>query len=101
EFKAGKPEVVWESKGKKDQVMTTYWANAVELNVYLYGLSGEFDKRIDFNCVDVKTGKLMWSRKDFGKAAITLADGHLWVVTKPGDLVLIHANPKDYSEKAR
>jgi outer membrane protein assembly factor BamB len=101
QFKDGKPVVLWESKGKKDQVMTTYWANAVHQDGYLYGLSGEFDKRIDLNCVELKTGKLMWSRKDFGKGAITLADKHLWMTTKKGDLVLAHANPKDYMEDAR
>jgi outer membrane protein assembly factor BamB len=98
--KAGKPEPVWQSLGKKG-VMTTYWANAVHHQGYLYGLSGEFDKKIDLNCVDVKTGKLMWSRKDFGKGAMTLADGHLWMSTKAGDLVVVHCNPKDYLEKAR
>src|SRR5262249_13746213 len=39
---AGKPEVVWESKGPRG-VMTTYWANAVAHDVHLYGVSGEFD----------------------------------------------------------
>jgi outer membrane protein assembly factor BamB len=98
--KGAKPEPIWQSLGKKG-VMTTYWANAVYHQGYLYGLSGEFDKRIDLNCVDAKTGKLMWSRKDFGKGAMTLADGHLWMSTKAGDLVLVHCNPKDYLEKAR
>jgi outer membrane protein assembly factor BamB len=101
QFKDGKPAVLWESKGKKDQVMTTYWANAVERQGYLYGLSGEFDKRIDLNCVELKTGKLMWSKQNFGKGAMTLADGHLWMSTKAGDLVLVHCNPKEYLEKAR
>jgi outer membrane protein assembly factor BamB len=81
--------------------MTTYWANAVHLDGFLYGMSGEFDKRIDLNCVELKTGKLMWSQKDFGKAAITLADQHLWMSTKAGDLVLVNANPKGYLQDAR
>jgi len=97
---AGKPEPVWESKGKKG-VMTNYWANAVHHDGYLYGVSGEFDKVIHLNCVDVKTGKLMWSKQKFGKAALTLADGHLFIATKTGDLVLVHCNPKDYLERAR
>ena len=95
-----KPTPVWESLGKKG-VMTTYWATAVHHEGFLYGLSGEFDKKIDLNCVDVKSGKLLWSRKDFGKGAMTLADGHLWMSTKAGDLVLVHCNPKSYLEKAR
>jgi outer membrane protein assembly factor BamB len=98
--KGAPPMPVWKSLGKKG-VMTTYWANAVYHQGHLYGLSGEFDDRIDLNCVDIKTGNLMWSRKDFGKGAMTLADGHLWMSTKAGDLVLVHCNPKSYLEKAR
>ena len=68
---------------------------------HLYGVSGEFNGVINFNCVDLKTGKLVWSKERFGKASLTLADGHLFVTTKPGDLVLIKATPKSYEEKAR
>ncbi len=96
----GSPEVAWESKGPAS-VMLNYWANTVEHNGYLYGLSGEFSKKIHLNCVDAKTGKLQWSHKDFGKGAITLADGHLFITTKKGDLVLVRANPQKYEEKAR
>jgi outer membrane protein assembly factor BamB len=96
----GAPEVAWQSKGKKG-VMTNYWANSVAVDGYLYGLSGEFDKRIDLNCVDAKTGKLAWSQKDFGKGAITYAEGHLFITTKKGDLVLVRANSQKYDEKAR
>ena len=98
---AAAPEIAWESKGAKS-VMMNYWANAVEHNGYLYGISGEFDaKKMDLNCVDLKDGKLMWSQKGFGKAAVTLADGHLFITTKKGDLVLATANPLKYEEKSR
>ncbi|MCI0458448.1 MAG: PQQ-like beta-propeller repeat protein [Gemmataceae bacterium] len=96
----GKPEVVWESKGK-GSVLKTYWANAVHHDGRLYGLSGEFDKDIDLNCVDLKTGKLLWSQKKVGKGAITLAQGQLFMTTKAGDLVLVNANPKGYLELSR
>jgi outer membrane protein assembly factor BamB len=98
---AAGPKVLWESKGKKS-VMLNYWANAVAFDGHLYGLSGEFnEKKMDLNCVDLNTGELKWSKKNFGKAAITLADGHLFITTKKGDLVLVPANPKKYEEKAR
>jgi outer membrane protein assembly factor BamB len=98
---AAAPEVAWESKGAKS-VMTNYWANAVDHQGYLYGVSGEFhEKKMDLNCVDRKTGKLMWSQKGIGKAAVTLADGHLFITTKKGDLILAAANPMRYEEKAR
>jgi outer membrane protein assembly factor BamB len=95
------PEVAWQSKGKKS-VMMNYWANAVEHDGYLYGISGEFnDTKMDLNCVEVKSGKLMWSEKSIGKAAVTLANGHLFITTKKGDVLLVVANPQKYEEKAR
>ncbi len=98
---AAAPEIAWESKGKKS-VMLNYWANAVVHDGHLYGVSGEFhEKNMDLNCVDLKTGMLKWSKKGIGKAAVTLADGHLWISTKKGDLVLVPANPLKYEEKGR
>ncbi len=94
------PDVVWESKGKTS-VMMNYWANAVLHQGYLYGVSGEYEAKMQLNCVEAATGNLKWSRKDFGKAAVTLADGHLFIVTKAGNLVLVPATPDGYQEKAR
>ncbi len=96
----GPPALAWESKGKKS-VLMNYWANSVLHEGHLYGLSGEFNQKIHLNCVNAQTGKLIWSKKDFGKAAVTLADGHLFLVSKAGDLVLASATPKGYDEKAR
>jgi outer membrane protein assembly factor BamB len=103
-FKVGDPArpptVVWESKGPRS-IMKNYWATAVAHDGYLYGLSGEFESVINLNCVDLKSGKLIWSKERFGKGSITLADGHLFITTKPGDLVLIPATPKEPPESAR
>ena len=95
------PTVLWESKGKKS-VMENYWANSVYHDGYLYGITGHFHvKKMHLNCVDAKTGKLMWSVKDYGKSALTLADGHLLITTYQGDVVLAACNPLKYEEKAR
>ncbi|MFN4259500.1 MAG: PQQ-binding-like beta-propeller repeat protein [Gemmataceae bacterium] len=96
----GAPETVWESRGPKS-VMMNYWANSVVHGNYLYGVSGEFNAPISLTCVDLNTGKVMWKQERFGKASLTLADGHLFITTKPGDLVLVPATPTGYEEKAR
>ncbi|MCS7045250.1 MAG: PQQ-like beta-propeller repeat protein [Gemmataceae bacterium] len=96
----GPPSLLWESKGPKSS-MLNYWANSVHHEGYLYGLSGEFSKRIDLRCVDAATGRVVWSQEGFGKGAITLADGHLFITTKKGDLVLVRATPERYEEKGR
>jgi hypothetical protein len=95
-----KPATVWESKGARS-VMLNYWANAVAQEKYLYGLSGEFNKVPDLNCVDLSNGKEVWSSARFGHSSLTLAQGHLWILTKGGDLVLVPATPKGFEEKGR
>lgn len=95
---AAKP--LWRFKGNKSP-LTTYWATAVHHDGHLYGIHGEFNKRLDLNCVELKSGKVKWSQKDFGKGALCLADGHLYLTTKKGDLVLVQATPEKYTEKSR
>lgn len=96
----GKPSVVWESKGPKS-VLMTYWANAVAQDKHLYGLSGEYNTTANLTCVDLAMGKPAWTKERFGLASVTLADGHLWITTPKGELVLAAATPKEYQEKGR
>jgi outer membrane protein assembly factor BamB len=98
---AAKPSTVWESKGA-GSVMITYWANAVVQDKHLYGIAGEYNiKYPDLRCVNLSDGKQAWTQSKFGKANLTLADGHLFIATVDGDLVLAAATPKEYQEKAR
>jgi len=101
ELSAADPKIAWESKGKKS-VMENYWANAVYHDGYLYGITGHFDvKKMHLNCVDAKNGKLMWTVKNFGKCALTQADGHLYISMHNGDLVLANCNSSKYDEVSR
>src|SRR6185369_3606207 len=68
--KEGPPKKLWESKGQKS-VMINYWANSVHHDGHLYGVSGQFDKVLNFHCVDAATGELRWSKAKFGKGAVT------------------------------
>ena len=83
------PEVLWESKGKKS-VMMNYWANSIAFEGHLYGVSGDCpsgasgEKKFALNCVDLNTGELKWSQKNFGKAAIIFVDGHLYMTAEKG-----------------
>lgn len=95
-----RPTVVWESKGPKS-IMVNYWANSVASDKHLYGLSGEFEGPVSLKCVAATTGKLAWEKERFGLASVTLADGHLWITTIKGELVLAVATAKEYQEKGR
>jgi outer membrane protein assembly factor BamB len=97
---AGGPKAVWESLGPKS-VMLTHWSTAVAHEGRLYGVSGEFNGVVNLNCVDAATGRLQWSQPRFGAAGIALADGHLFLATRTGELVCVEASPAGFKEKGR
>lgn len=96
----GAPKVVWESLGPKSNLLT-YWSTAVLHDGHLYGVSGEFSGVVNLNCVDLATGKLVWSEKRFGAAGLVLADKHLFLATRTGELVCVAASPAGFKETGR
>lgn len=64
---------------------------------YLYGDSG--DSGVPF-CAEFMTGERQWKKRGSGKgsAAITAADGHLYILFQNSTIVLAKANPDDYKE---
>jgi outer membrane protein assembly factor BamB len=55
-------------------------------------------------CAEFLTGKVVWPRRERsqgrGSAAITYADGHLYIRYDNGYVVLVEATPKGYAEKS-
>ncbi|GIW79279.1 MAG: alcohol dehydrogenase [Gemmatales bacterium] len=95
-----KPTIVWQSKGPKS-LMINYWANSVVHGEHLFGFDGEYNVPSNLRCLKIKTGRLGWFRERFGKANLALADGHLWITTAAGDVVVAAASPVGYQEKGR
>lgn len=60
--------------------------------------------KASLKCIDLKTGKALWTRADVGTYHATLlrtGDNRLLMLEEPGDLVLIAPNAKEYRELAR
>ena len=83
-------------------VLNNHWSTPVCQDGYLYGLFGfkEFG-RCPLKCVELATGKVLWSKEGFGPGGCTLVDGHVLVLSDAGDLVLVKATPEAYQEVAR
>jgi outer membrane protein assembly factor BamB len=84
-----------------DESMSNHYNTCVHHQGYLYGCDGRQETGARLRCVELKTGKVMWTKERFGCASLLLADGNLIALTERGELVLIEATPKDYREKAR
>jgi outer membrane protein assembly factor BamB len=91
-------EPVWAN----NDTMSSQFSTPVPVGKYLYGTDGRQDgPPARLRCIDPKTGKIQWTKEDFGVANLIGADGKLVIVTDDGELVLAAASPAGYRELGR
>jgi outer membrane protein assembly factor BamB len=99
--KSGDKFVATELWRKPNELMN-HWSTPVYKDGYIYGI---FDHaafgKAPLKCVEVATGKEMWSEAGFGPGGVILVDGRLLALGDRGQLVLIEATPAAYKELAR
>lgn len=94
------------------QPLEIHWNTPVLHEGYLYAFSGRDEPDAQFNCVEFKTGKLMWSRDEhwqkhppqgsqfpaYGRGSAILVEGKLIALGEGGKLGLFKPNPKQAEE---
>lgn len=65
---------------------------------YLYGPS---DNSKTLSCVELRTGKIMWTKTNFANGAVTLADGKLIALSGTGELSIVAPSPAGYQETGK
>lgn len=87
---------------RKSELMN-HWTTPVCKDGYLYGIFGFKDfGRAPLKCVELATGKEVWSQPGFGSGGGTiLVDNCVLAQSDRGPLILIEATPKSYHELAR
>jgi len=92
-------EEIWRTQGNK---LANHWSTPILKDGFLYGMF-QFKEYSTgaLKCVDVKTGKEMWSEPNFGPGNVTLVGDKLVALTDAGQIVLINPNTEKYTELAR
>ncbi len=107
ETKDGKPAV---REAWKNKELTSYFSTPVAIGAeHIYMVTGTtpgpFAKpSADLHCIEAKTGKELWKKAKIGTYHASLmrtGDDKLLMLTDEGGLVLLEANPKEYTELAR
>ena len=86
---------------KGDGILSNHYVTSIPYQECLYGMDGRQEEGARLRCVEMKTGKVRWTRERFGCGSMILAEGHLIVLGEDGDLTRIEATPEEYREKAR
>jgi outer membrane protein assembly factor BamB len=75
--------------------MRNHFSTSVYYKEHLYG----FDDAT-LVCMNFRTGKIAWKKKDFKRGSLLVADGRLIILGESGTLALAEATPDDYQELA-
>ncbi|MBX7165251.1 MAG: PQQ-like beta-propeller repeat protein [Pirellulales bacterium] len=102
EVRPGGFDVVWsDDDRKRDKILQTHWNTPVLHEGYVYASSGRHTNNAELRCVELATGKVMWSEPNLTRASLTYVDGHLLCLCEYGELILLRANPQKFDVVSR
>ena len=89
---------LWRTKGQN----INHWSTPVCKDGYLYGLYGFKEYGTEpLKCLDIRTGKVLWSHDGFGQGGAQLVGDKLIVQGDAGQIVMVQASPEGYKELGR
>ena len=83
-----KVEELWSSNR-----MRVHHSNVIRIDNYVYGSSGDFGPA-PMTAVDIRTGKVAWQDRTFGKVNMVLVGGKVILLDEEGDLALVTLSPQ-------
>ncbi len=88
-------KVVWkDSERRRNKAMQLHWNTAIHHEGYLYGYSGRHSGGCELRCVELRTGKVIWSHRVNERGSLLYADGHFISLGEYGTLSLIRPTPE-------
>ena len=86
----------------RNSAVRTNITTPVLMDGHLYGLGTSRGKSSEFVCINHKTGKVAWSQGGFSDYVSVIGLGNRLILhSSNGDLMLIEASPKKYTELGR
>lgn len=81
----------------KNNLMEAQHSDPILIDGYLYGYSGESSRNNGlFKCIELESGKQMWSTDQIGQGTTTFADGHLICQDIKGNIFLVKPTPSEF-----
>ncbi len=91
---------VWTDAARREKSLQLHWNTPIHHQGYLYGCSARHSPEAELRCIELATGKVMWSEPGMRWSSLLYADGHLICLSEDGTLRLLKANPEKYDEAA-
>ena len=85
-------------KWRNQKTMRNMMATSMVLDGHVYGCSGDLSAFM-LRCLDLPTGAVQWEQRLKVRCGLLALDGHLLCVGERGDLLLVKAQPREYTVK--
>jgi len=83
----------------KSHVMEAQHSDPILIDGFIYGYSGESSRNNgQFKCIELSTGKEIWSTSEIGQGTTTFVDGHLICLDIKGNLFLVKPDPSGFKK---
>ena len=99
--KRGGCEVLWSDKDKRRKSMQCHWMTPIHHNGHLYGCSGRHPDNAVLRCIELATGKVMWSQPELLRTSLLMVDGHFICLSEDGLVTPLKVNPRKFEEVSR
>ena len=86
--------VLWKNNNLEAQ-----HSDPILIDGYIYGYSGESGRNVgQFKCIELSTGKEMWSTNQIGQGTTTFVDGYLICQDLKGNIFLVKPDPYGFKK---
>lgn len=90
-------EQIWAN----DDSLSSHYNTSLHVRDNLYGVHGRSDTGTpSLRCVELATGKVLWTEADFGAASLLLADEKILALKVSGELLMFTPSPQGYQRLA-
>ena len=87
--------VVWKDRAmRRNKAMELHWNTAIHHEGYLYACSGRHSNGAELRCVELKTGKVLWSQRVDERASLLWVNDYFIYLGEYGRLMLLKCSPE-------
>lgn len=90
-----------EKKWMSGEVLSNHYSTSILTNNLLFGFHGRQEYGAALRCIELETGKVLWSQDRFGSGTLSLSGKQLIVLKENGELLLVRASPEAFHIAAK